>query len=100
MTPGQHIHAVPLPAGGDPVDLWIEDGVLVEGPLPEAEEVPGGWVAQGLVDAHVHLTFETHERLGLPRGTDELIDAQLGLQRAAGVFAVRDAGSLPGVPPP
>jgi imidazolonepropionase-like amidohydrolase len=51
----------------------------------------------GLVDAHVHLTFEARDRLGLPRGSAELIAAHLDLQRRAGVLAVRDAGSLPGV---
>jgi imidazolonepropionase-like amidohydrolase len=54
-------------------------------------------VAPGLVDAHVHLTFETSTRLGLPRGSAELVAAHLEQHRRAGVLAVRDAGSLPGV---
>jgi imidazolonepropionase-like amidohydrolase len=57
-------------------------------------------VAPGLVDAHVHLTFETSTRLGLPRGSAELVAAHLEQHRRAGVLAVRDAGSLPGVAVP
>jgi imidazolonepropionase-like amidohydrolase len=62
-----------------------------------AVDLPGAFVAPGLVDAHAHLTFETRERLGLPRGSAELISAHLEQHRRAGVLAVRDAGSLPGV---
>ena len=53
-------------------------------------------MAPGLVDSHAHLTFETRSRLGLPRGSAELIAAHLEQHRRAGVLAVRDAGSLPG----
>jgi imidazolonepropionase-like amidohydrolase len=53
-------------------------------------------VAPGLVDAHVHLTFEARPQLGLERGSAELVAAHRDQQRRAGVLAVRDAGSLPG----
>jgi imidazolonepropionase-like amidohydrolase len=92
-----HLRAVALPDGDEPVDWWIADGRLSAEPVDGARELPGGWVAPGLVDAHAHLTFESRERLGLRRGSPELIAAHLDLQRRAGVLAVRDAGSLPGV---
>jgi imidazolonepropionase-like amidohydrolase len=93
-----HARAVPVPDGGEPRDWWIADGRLVAEPVDGAQELPGGFVAPGLVDAHVHLTFEARERLGLERGSPELIAAHMFLQSRAGVLAVRDAGSLPGVP--
>jgi imidazolonepropionase-like amidohydrolase len=92
-----HVRAVALPDGGAPADLWIADGRLTDAPVDGAEDLPGTFVAPGLVDAHVHLTFEARDRLGLERGSRELVDAHLGLHRRAGVLAVRDAGSLPGV---
>jgi imidazolonepropionase-like amidohydrolase len=93
-----HLRAVPLPDGEDPVDWWVSEGRLTSRPVPGASDLPGDWVAPGLVDAHVHLTFEARPRLGLDRGR-ELVDAHLALQRRAGVLAVRDAGSVPGAPP-
>ncbi|MEA2248323.1 MAG: hypothetical protein QOH46_2852 [Solirubrobacteraceae bacterium] len=93
-----HVRAVALPDGAEPVDWWVAGGRLTARPVDGAHDVPGGWVAPGLVDAHVHLTFETHDRLGLERATQRLVAAQLAQQLRAGVLAVRDAGSLPGVP--
>jgi imidazolonepropionase-like amidohydrolase len=92
-----HVRAVALPDGEEPVDLWIAEGRLTGEPLDGARDLPGAFVAPGLVDAHVHLTFEARDRLGLERGSPELIAAHLDVQRSAGVLAVRDAGSLPGV---
>jgi imidazolonepropionase-like amidohydrolase len=94
-----HLRAVPLPDGDEPVDWWIADGRLSARPVDGARELPGGWVAPGLVDAHAHLSFEARERLGLERGSADLIAAHLRLHRRAGVLAVRDAGSLPSVAP-
>jgi imidazolonepropionase-like amidohydrolase len=99
MSERWHVRAVPLPGGEAPIDLWIADGILHTRPIEGARDLPGAFVAPGLVDAHVHLTFEARTRLGLPRGSAELIDAHLDLHRRAGVLAVRDAGSLPDVPP-
>jgi imidazolonepropionase-like amidohydrolase len=59
-------------------------------------ETSGGWVTPGLVDAHAHLTFQAHHRFDLAPGQD-LVEEHLRLQREAGVLAVRDVGSLPGV---
>jgi len=92
-----HLRAVALPDGDEPADWWIVGGRLSTEPVDGARDLPGGWVAPGLVDAHVHLTFEARDRLGLERGSPELIAAHLDLQRRAGVLALRDAGSLPGV---
>ena len=92
-----HVRAVALPDGDEPADWWIAGGRLSADPVDGARDLDGGWVAPGLVDAHAHLTFEARERLGLERGSPELIAAHLDLHRRAGVLAVRDAGSLPGV---
>ena len=92
-----HVRGVPLPDGEVCEDWWIAGGRLSSQPVRDAAELPGGWIAPGLVDAHAHLTFEPRERLGLERGSHDLIAAHLALQRAAGVLAVRDAGALPGV---
>jgi imidazolonepropionase-like amidohydrolase len=94
-----HLRAVPLPDGDEPVEWWIADGRLCARPVEDARELPGEFVAPGLVDAHAHLTFEARERLGLERGSGDLIAAHLRLHRRAGVLAVRDAGSLPFVEP-
>ncbi|MEA2385457.1 MAG: hypothetical protein QOH72_5428 [Solirubrobacteraceae bacterium] len=92
-----HVRAVALPDGHEPADWWIAGGRLSADPVDGARDLSGDWVAPGLVDAHAHLTFEARERLGLERGSPELIAAHLDLHRRAGVLAVRDAGSLPGV---
>ncbi len=95
MTERWHVRAVPLPDGDGLVDVWVADGRLHDEPVDGAEDLPGAFVAPGLVDAHVHLTFETRARLGL--SGDELIAAHLAQHRERGVLAVRDAGSLPGL---
>jgi len=49
------VHAVPLPDGDRPVDLWVDRaGCLVNEPLPDAQRLPGRYVVPGLVDAHAH----------------------------------------------
>ena len=94
-----HVRGVRVPDGAA-VEWWVGDGRLSAEPLPGARPVPGGWVVEGgLVDAHVHLTFEPHEVFGLPRASGSLVDAGLRAHREAGELAVRDVGSLPGVGP-
>lgn len=53
----------------------------------------------GLVDAHVHLSFEPHAVFGLARGSRALIAAGLEAHRRRGELLVRDAGALPGIAP-
>ena len=49
------VRAVPLPDGDRPADLWIDaTGCVAAGPVPDAEPLPGRYVAPGLVDAHAH----------------------------------------------
>jgi imidazolonepropionase-like amidohydrolase len=74
----------------------VADGRLHNEPVDGAEDLPGAYVAPGLVDAHAHLTFEARPQLGLERGSAELIAAHLEQHRRAGELAVRDAGALPG----
>jgi imidazolonepropionase-like amidohydrolase len=51
------VHAVPLPDGDRPVDLWVDrGGCLVREPVAGAEQLPGHYVVPGLVDAHAHPT--------------------------------------------
>src|SRR4051794_35770401 len=92
-----HVRAVPVPGGGAPVDWWVADGRLSSAPVEGAAELPGAYVAPGLVDAHVHLTFEPHRRLGL--SGPELVAAQVDEHVRAGVLALRDVGSLPDASP-
>jgi imidazolonepropionase-like amidohydrolase len=82
--------------GGDGRDRWVAGGVIRDAPVAEAADLDG-WVLPGLVDAHVHLSFEAHGARGPERGSPELIALQLGDHAPAGVLAVRDAGALPGV---
>ncbi len=92
-----HVEGTRVPDGAE-VEWWIRDGILTTDPVEDAREAPGDHVVEGgLVDAHVHLTFEPHTRYDLPRGSPSLVRVGLRDQRAAGVLAVRDAGSLPGV---
>ena len=79
---------------GAPTEWWVQDGAIRSAP---ATGTGGPYVVEGgLVDAHVHLTFEPHDVFNLPRGSAELIRAGLGAHRRAGELIVRDAGSLPG----
>src|SRR5436190_11585693 len=90
-----HIRAVRLPFGEQVEEWWVRDGLLHDEPVPGAVDLPDGWVLPGLVDAHAHLTIDINGT-GLPNGSDALIDANRRAQQAAGVLAVRDAGTVPG----
>lgn len=90
-----HIRAVRLPDGERAEDWWIVDGTLADQPVPNARELPGGWVLPGLADAHVHLSLDFNAT-GLPVGSDALIEANMKAQLDAGVLAVRDIGAVPG----
>ena len=74
---------------GDVRDLWIADGIVVDGPVAGAQRLASGaWVLPGLVDAHCHI--------GL--GPDGAVSAEMARAQAltdlgAGVMLIRDAGS-------
>src|SRR4051812_4069673 len=62
-----HIRAVRLPDGDRAEDWWIHNGRLIDQPVPNARELPGGWMLPGLADAHVHLSLDFNAT-GLPVG--------------------------------
>ena len=68
MSERWHIRAVRLPEGGPAEDWWIAEGRLSAHPIPDTEDLPGGWVLPGLVDAHAHLSRDLGDRMSLPRG--------------------------------
>ncbi|WP_305091981.1 amidohydrolase family protein [Prescottella sp. R16] len=84
-----HLRGVGLP-DEQPVDLWVDGDVFVDGPVPGAQTVStSGWILPGLVDAHCHIGI----RYG---GGAEDLDgalAQARTERDRGVLLVRDAGS-------
>ncbi|SHJ18537.1 Imidazolonepropionase [Tessaracoccus bendigoensis DSM 12906] len=78
-----------LPGAEEPTELWIADGVIVEGPVSGAQSRSAEcWVLPGLVDAHCHI--------GL--GPEGAVDAATARRQAledlsAGTMLIRDAGS-------
>ena len=87
------VRAVPLPDGDRPADLWIDAaGCVSAGPVPDAEPLPGRYVAPGLVDAHAHPCVGPGPAA---RNHAETLD-ELTAWAASGVCLVRDTGS-PGV---
>lgn len=82
------ISGVVLP-GGEQTELWIHDGVLVEGPLPGARTLADGcWLMAGLVDAHNHIGLDAKGAVS-PRVAEQ----QALTETAAGTLLIRDAGS-------
>lgn len=84
------VHAIPLPAGDQPCDLWVDSaGCLAGQPVADAEPLPGRYVAPGLVDAHAHPSVAPGPAArGGPLTLDELAG-----WAAAGITLVRDTGS-------
>lgn len=83
------LRGVLLPDGVE-TELFVDHGVLVDGPLPGAETlIDGGWIVPGLVDAHCHVGLGEG---GGPVGLDEA-DAQARTDRDAGTLLIRDCGS-------
>src|SRR4051812_6660997 len=85
-----HVRGTVLPEG-ETRDLWLVGDQVTFEPVRDAETVSdGGYVLPGLVDAHCHLGIA----LG-PRPITGLDEARYlaGLDRDAGVLALRDAGS-------
>lgn len=83
-----HLRGSALP-GGEPVELWVHDGVLSAEPVAAAETIcDGGWITPGLVDAHCHVGLGPQGPTGLAEAV-----AQAETERDAGVLLLRDAGS-------
>ncbi len=80
--------AVVLP-GTEPQDLWVAEGLVVDGPVAEAVTISDPcWLLPGLVDAHCHIG------LGPDGATDHATArAQAEADLAVGVMLIRDAGS-------
>lgn len=75
------------PATGEQVDLWINRGRFVEGPVADAVEL-SGWVLPGFVDAHCHVGYSTDGMSTLDEAEEQ---ARTNLD--AGALALRDCGS-------
>ena len=91
------VHAVPLPDGDRPVDLWVDAaGCLVSEPVPAADRLPGRYVIPGLVDAHAHPAVAGTAGGPVALSGAEALDALAGWA-ASGVCLVRDAGSPGGL---
>jgi imidazolonepropionase-like amidohydrolase len=91
------VHAVPLPDGDRPVDLWVDAaGCMVSEPVPAADRLPGRYVVPGLVDAHAHPAVAGTAGGPVALSGAEALDALAGWA-ASGVCLVRDAGSPGGL---
>jgi imidazolonepropionase-like amidohydrolase len=87
------VRAVQLPDGDRPVDLFVDAaGCLVPDPVPDAERLPGRYVAPGLVDAHAHPALGSKAGIPVPLSESEAVKALAGWA-ATGVCLVRDTGS-------
>jgi imidazolonepropionase-like amidohydrolase len=85
-----HVRGVVLPEG-EVRDLWLVDDRLTFEPVRDAETISaGGWVLPGLVDAHCHFGIASGAKPVTSLDEARDLAAQ---DRAAGVLAVRDAGS-------
>ena len=88
MNDSPPIHVTGTDAGlRTPVDLWIADGVFVEGPVTGAVEV-SGFVLPGLVDAHCHIGYSMAGAVTLAEA-----ERQALTDLASGVLLIRDCGS-------
>jgi imidazolonepropionase-like amidohydrolase len=85
-----HVRGVVLP--DDEVrDLWLVGDRVTFEPVPGAETVAdGGFVLPGLVDAHCHIGIAPG---GAPVDSLDQVRDLAGVDRDAGVLAIRDAGS-------
>ena len=89
------MRGIALPGGGEPLNWWIAGGRLSSQPIAGAAELPGAWLAPGLVRCARASDVRCPRAARTQRGSEELVAAHLAQQREAGVLAVRDAGSLP-----
>jgi imidazolonepropionase-like amidohydrolase len=90
VTVALHVRGVVLPDDSTR-DLWLDGDRVTFEPVPGAVTVStGGFVLPGLVDAHCHLGIRAG---GAPVGSVAEARDQALVDRAAGVLAIRDAGS-------
>ena len=90
------VDGVELPHGDVAQTWWVDDRGRSERPLPEAEPLPGRFVAWGLADAHAHPAIDASS--GAPTARDAAATAeQLVAWARQGVALVRDVGSPLGV---
>ncbi len=83
--------AVVLPRRRESVDVWVSNGCLSSEPLEDAEQLPGRFIAPGMVDAHVHLSIDFADT-ALPFHSAELFRHNAEGHLRSGVTALRDAG--------
>jgi imidazolonepropionase-like amidohydrolase len=85
-----HVRGVVLPEG-EVGDLWLVGDRVSREPVAGAVTLAeGGYILPGLVDAHCHIGMR---RGGAPIGSLDEARALVAVDRAAGVLAIRDAGS-------
>jgi len=82
-----HLRAI-LVATGEPVELWVADGVIRREPVREAVDLDVAWVLPGLVDAHCHIGLDAHGAV-----PDDEAERQAVADRDGGALLLRDAGS-------
>ena len=85
-----HVRGVVLPEAQSR-DLWLVGDRVTLTPVPDATTVvDGGFILPGLVDAHCHIGMRPG---GAPIEDIAEARALAGIDRDAGVLAIRDAGS-------
>jgi imidazolonepropionase-like amidohydrolase len=78
-----------LAATGSTVDLWVDEGRFVAGPLEGATLHVGGFAIPGLVDAHAHLGMASPLATG---SQHDQVRASARVHLDAGVLAIREPG--------
>ncbi|GAC69011.1 peptidase M38 family protein [Gordonia soli NBRC 108243] len=77
------------PFTGEPIELWVDNGVIRRESVPGAvTETDGGWIVPGLVDAHNHV--------GIAPGLGVTIEQARAFAQAdvrAGALLIREVGS-------
>jgi imidazolonepropionase-like amidohydrolase len=88
--PDQTLHVSGTDAAtGAPVDLWMADGVLLDGPPSDGEvRAVTGHLLPGFVDAHCHVGYSATGAVSLTEA-----EGQARRNLAAGVLVIRDCGS-------
>ncbi|MFC7672151.1 amidohydrolase family protein [Mycolicibacterium sp. GCM10028919] len=87
-----HVRGRALP-DGEPVQWWLDRGVLSAEPIANAETVfgadgDGGWIIPGLVDAHCHVGLGPGGAVDFDQAVE-----QAETERDQGALLLRDAGS-------